>query len=114
MEYPGRNSRRTIPWSSKNGSNPPLRTASWTGRSGTSVLNNPERKEEKMQPMEPRKPRASAKNCPQCNQPLTIRTNQNTKTDFLGCTDWPDCHHTEPLPLDMILRRQGHPELPGL
>ena len=69
---------------------------------------------EPIEPIEPRKPRTSAKNCPQCNQPLTVRTNQNTKKDFLGCTDWPDCHHTEPLPLDMILRRQGHPELPGL
>ena len=84
---------------------------------------NPERKEEKMQPlqpmepiepMEPAEPRTSAKNCPQCNQPLTVRTNRNTKKDFLGCTDWPHCQYTEPLPLDMILRRQGHPELPGL
>ena len=30
---------------------------------------------------------------------------------ILGCTTWPACQHTEPL--DMVLRRQGHPELPG-
>ena len=62
--------------------------------------------------MEPVQPRTSAKNCPECNQPLSVRTNQNTRKDFLGCTAWPDCHHTEPLPLEMVLRRQGHPELP--
>ena len=82
------------------------------GRQGSQLRagENPERKEEKMEPVQPR---TSAKNCPECNQPLSVRTNQNTRKDFLGCTAWPDCHHTEPLPLDMVLRRQGHPELPG-
>ena len=59
-------------------------------------------------------PRTLAKNCPECGQPLTVRTNRATDEDFLGCSAWPDCKHTEPMPLDMMLRRQGHPELPGL
>ena len=63
--------------------------------------------------METTTPRTSAKNCPECNQPLTVRTNRNTGEDFLGCSAWPVCSHTEQLPLDVRLRRQGHPELPG-
>ena len=58
--------------------------------------------------------RTSARNCPECGQPMTVRTNRKTGEDFLGCSAWPGCEHTETLPLDMLLRRQGHPELPGL
>ena len=58
-------------------------------------------------------PRTLAKNCPECGQPMTVRTNRATDEDFLGCSAWPGCKHTEPMPLDMMLRRQGHPELPG-
>ena len=55
-----------------------------------------------------------AKRCPECNQPLTIRANRKTQQEFLGCTSWPECQYTESLPLDVTLRRQGHPELPGI
>ena len=57
--------------------------------------------------------RASAKNCPECGQPLTHRTNSTTKTDFLGCSSWPTCEYTEPMPQDVLMRRMNHPELPG-
>ena len=62
--------------------------------------------------MEPVQPRTSAKNCPECGQPLTPRTNRITKTEFLGCSNWPACKYTEPMPQDIIMRRMNHPELP--
>ena len=40
--------------------------------------------------MTPQK-RDSAKNCPECGQPLTQRTNRNNGSEFLGCSDWPNC-----------------------
>lgn len=55
-----------------------------------------------------------AKNCPKCAPDrLTVRRNANTGVEFLGCSNWPDCDYTEPLPLDMQLRRQGANPLPG-
>ena len=56
-----------------------------------------------------------SKTCPRCGPAtrLTVRQNGETGADFLGCTRWPDCKHTEPLPLDMQLRRQGAEPLPG-
>ena len=80
------------------------------GKSQLRASGNPERKEEKM---EPAQPRTSAKNCPECGQPLTPRTNRTTKTEFLGCSNWPTCKYTEPMPQDIIMRRMNHPELPG-
>ena len=41
--------------------------------------------------------RASAKNCPECGQPLTPRKNRTTKTEFLGCSNWPACEYTIPI-----------------
>ena len=59
-------------------------------------------------------PRTLAKNCPECGQPLTARTNRAADDDLLDCGARPGCKHTEPMPLDMMLRRQDHPELPGV
>ena len=53
------------------------------------------------------------KACPECGQPLTIRVNSTTQQEFLGCGQYPECQHTEPLPMDVILRRQGAATLPG-
>ena len=55
-----------------------------------------------------------SKNCPQCAPDrLVVRTNGDTGVDFLGCENWPDCKYTEPMPLDMELRRAGVATLPG-
>ena len=56
-----------------------------------------------------------SKTCPRCGPgtPMVVRQNGDTGQDFLGCTRWPECKHTEPLPLDMQLRRQGAAGLPG-
>jgi len=47
------------------------------------------------------------KPCPICGATLVIRVNRATNTEFLGCPRWPECHHTEPLPEAIVLRRQG-------
>ena len=54
------------------------------------------------------------KACPKCGKNLTIRGNGETQEEFLGCSQYPECEHTEPLPTDIILRRQGAATLPGL
>ena len=55
-----------------------------------------------------------AKTCPKCAPDrLVVRRNKQTGHDFLGCSNWPQCDYTEPLPLDMQLRRQGAAQLPG-
>ena len=56
---------------------------------------------------------AVKKFCPECAQPLVVRTNEAVGVDFLGCSRFPDCKHTEPLPPDIEARRQGAPGLPG-
>lgn len=47
------------------------------------------------------------KTCPRCGWRLTIRRNRETGEEFLGCTSWPDCAYTEPLPEHIRLRRAG-------
>jgi ssDNA-binding Zn-finger/Zn-ribbon topoisomerase 1 len=47
------------------------------------------------------------KACPQCGATLTERTNRETGEPFLGCSRYPDCKHTEPMPESIKLRRAG-------
>ena len=47
------------------------------------------------------------KPCPACGQPLRIKINRATGDEFLGCSTWPACTYTEPLPEAIRLRRQG-------
>ena len=56
---------------------------------------------------------AVRKFCPDCAQPLVVRTNEAMGVDFLGCSQYPECRHTEPLPADIEARRQGALRLPG-
>ena len=51
--------------------------------------------------------------CPRCGQRLVVRTNESIGVDFLGCSRYPECKHSEPLPIDVEMRRQGAPGLPG-
>lgn len=57
--------------------------------------------------------RDTARNCPECGQPLTVRTGGNGGEDFLGCSDWPRCQHTEDLPEDVHMIRRNAAQLPG-
>jgi ssDNA-binding Zn-finger/Zn-ribbon topoisomerase 1 len=36
--------------------------------------------------------------CPECGRPLAIRTNTKNHSQFLGCTGYPECSHTEAIP----------------
>ena len=51
------------------------------------------------------------KACPRCGALLIERTNSETGEPFLGCTTWPECKHTEPLPESIKLRRAGQREM---
>ena len=56
-----------------------------------------------------------SKTCPICGPAtmLTLRQNAKTRIDFLGCTAYPECEYTEPLPTDILMRRQGAEMLQG-
>ena len=54
-----------------------------------------------------------AKRCPQCAAELVVRQQKATGHKFLGCSQWPACDHTEPLPHDIAMRRAGALTLPG-
>ncbi len=51
------------------------------------------------------------KSCPKCGEPLVIRTNRQTGQEFLGCSQYPRCTHTEELPEYFQLKRAGAPTL---
>lgn len=36
--------------------------------------------------------------CPRCEGSLTLRTNSRTKEKFWGCSEYPECRFTRPIP----------------
>jgi ssDNA-binding Zn-finger/Zn-ribbon topoisomerase 1 len=54
------------------------------------------------------------KACPECGKDLEVQVQlQDPMDEFLGCSQWPKCKYTEPLPVDIQLRRKGVVQLPG-
>jgi ssDNA-binding Zn-finger/Zn-ribbon topoisomerase 1 len=51
------------------------------------------------------------KPCKVCGRPMQIKRNRATSEEFLGCSMWPECTHTEPLPEAIKLRRQGYQDM---
>jgi ssDNA-binding Zn-finger/Zn-ribbon topoisomerase 1 len=51
--------------------------------------------------------------CPECGKPMLPRTNRENGSEFLGCSQWPKCTATQPLPAYVAMLRQGAPTLPG-
>ena len=45
-------------------------------------------------------PKPVGKACPRCGKPLVERTQRATGTAFLGCSGYPGCRYTAPLPTD--------------
>jgi ssDNA-binding Zn-finger/Zn-ribbon topoisomerase 1 len=45
--------------------------------------------------------------CPDCGAALVERTQHATGKPFLGCSRWPDCRHTQPLPAYLEMQRAG-------
>lgn len=40
--------------------------------------------------------------CPLCRAPIALRTNRQKSTQFLGCSNYPDCSFTEPINQAML------------
>lgn len=52
--------------------------------------------------------------CSECKTgTLVERVNKQNGGHFMGCSDWPECQHTEPVPAYLTLMRQGAATLPG-
>jgi hypothetical protein len=51
------------------------------------------------------------KGCPCCGAVLEIRVSRRQGSEYLGCPR-PGCGFKAELPVDLLLRRQGAPELP--
>lgn len=51
--------------------------------------------------------------CPQCGSALVERPNKHTGVHFIGCSQWPDCDYTLPIPAHEHMRRAGASTLPG-
>jgi len=43
------------------------------------------------------KPEPTGEMCPECGRPLVIKLGRYGK--FIGCSGWPECRHTEPIPV---------------
>jgi DNA topoisomerase-1 len=51
--------------------------------------------------------------CPECGRQMVVRRNRATETQFLGCSIWPECQGTRPIPNDIVMRAAGATSLPG-
>lgn len=51
--------------------------------------------------------------CPECGWPLVVRRNRHTDSEFLGCSQFPECRYTEGIPEWIRLVAQGAAQLPG-
>lgn len=51
--------------------------------------------------------------CRECGKPMVIRTNRENGSEFMGCSNWPRCTHSEPLPAYVEQIRAGAAQLPG-
>lgn len=54
------------------------------------------------------------KTCPECGNRMVVRANHETGHEFLGCSQYPECKYTEPMPEYMRMIRLGAPTLPGM
>ena len=55
-----------------------------------------------------------AKNCPDCGKLMVIRQNRQNSSWFLGCSQYPECTHTEALPETLKMLAMGAQMLPGI
>lgn len=51
--------------------------------------------------------------CTACGKPMVMRKNKATGGEFLGCSGWPECTETQPVPAYIHMQRQGADPLPG-
>lgn len=55
----------------------------------------------------------TAVKCDVCGQPMVVRSNSKTEMQFLGCSEYPECRETQPIPASWHMREAGVAELPG-
>lgn len=53
------------------------------------------------------------KTCPQCGQTVIVRHKPGSEEEIYTCTDLEKCGFSEPLPIDVQMRRMDAPQLPG-
>ena len=46
------------------------------------------------------------KACPKCGKDQTVRVNGEALEEFLGCSQYPECKHTDPLDEGFVLPRK--------
>jgi ssDNA-binding Zn-finger/Zn-ribbon topoisomerase 1 len=51
--------------------------------------------------------------CPLCGHEMVVRINRETGTEFMGCSQFPKCPATQPLPAYVYVARAGGQQLPG-
>ncbi len=51
------------------------------------------------------------KGCIECGAKMVIRSRGSDGAKFLGCSNYPTCKHTEPIPQDLVMRLMGQPTL---
>jgi len=49
------------------------------------------------------KPDAVNLECPECGKPMVAKRGRGAKGGFLGCSSYPQCRHTEPIPDDIAI-----------
>lgn len=49
--------------------------------------------------------------CKVCAADMVVRTNRENGSEFLGCSKWPECTETRPLPESIRMERLGAPRL---
>jgi ssDNA-binding Zn-finger/Zn-ribbon topoisomerase 1 len=51
--------------------------------------------------------------CPKCGRPMVVRQNRANGSRFMGCSNYPICRETAPIPTYALLIAQGAAVLPG-
>lgn len=54
----------------------------------------------------------SGTRCPN-GHPFKIRVNRDTDELFLGCSEYPNCRETDEISVTLMMRLEGHAQLPG-
>lgn len=60
------------------------------------------------------KPAETTIACAECGKTMIVRVNRETQSEFLGCSTYPTCTNTQPLPEWFRLKAAGAQMLPGL
>jgi hypothetical protein len=62
---------------------------------------------------EPARPAGPYVRCEACGHHMVVRTNRANGSEFMGCSTWPACVNTMPLPAYVEQIRAGGEPLPG-